>query len=136
MYATTTTKSLRSCPTLCNPIDGSPPGSPVPWILQAKILGWVAISFSSMCAKLLHLYLTLQRYRPQAARLLCPWVSPGKNTGVGFHFLLQGIFLTQGSNSHLLCLLNFRWILYLLSHWGSPLEVLINAIRLNQLLEV
>ena len=40
-------KLLQSCPTLCNPIDGSPPGSPVPGILQARILEWVAISFSS-----------------------------------------------------------------------------------------
>ena len=40
-------KSLQSCPTLCNPIDGSPPGSPVPGILQARILEWVAISFSN-----------------------------------------------------------------------------------------
>ena len=39
-------KSLQSCPTLCNPIDGSPPGSPVPEILQARTLEWVAISFS------------------------------------------------------------------------------------------
>ena len=39
-------KSLQSCPTLCDPIDGSPPGSPVPGILQARILEWVAISFS------------------------------------------------------------------------------------------
>ena len=39
-------KSLQSCPTLCDPIDGSPPGSSVPGILQAKILEWVAISFS------------------------------------------------------------------------------------------
>ena len=38
-------------------------------------------------------------------RLLCPWDSPGKNTGVGYHALLQGIFPTQGSNPHLLCLL-------------------------------
>ena len=38
-------KSLQSCPTLCNPIDGSPPGSPVPGILQARTLEWVAISF-------------------------------------------------------------------------------------------
>ena len=42
-------KSLRSCPTLCDPIDGSPPGSPVPGILQARILEWVAISFSNAC---------------------------------------------------------------------------------------
>ena len=39
-------KSLQSCPTLCDPIDSSPPGSPVPGILQARILEWVAISFS------------------------------------------------------------------------------------------
>ena len=40
-------KSLQSCPTLCDPTDGSPPGSPVPGILQARILEWVAISFSN-----------------------------------------------------------------------------------------
>ena len=40
-------KSLQSCPTLCDPIDGSPPGSPVPGILQARTLEWVDISFSS-----------------------------------------------------------------------------------------
>ena len=40
-------KSLQSCPTLCNPIDGSPPSSPVPGILQARTLKWVTISFSN-----------------------------------------------------------------------------------------
>ena len=40
-------KSFQSCPTLCDPIDGSPPGSPVPRILQARTLEWVAISFSN-----------------------------------------------------------------------------------------
>ena len=40
-------KSLQSCPTLCNPIDSSPPGSSIPGILQARILEWVAISFSN-----------------------------------------------------------------------------------------
>ena len=40
-------KSLELCPTLCNPRDGGPPGSPVPGILQARTLEWVAISFSS-----------------------------------------------------------------------------------------
>ena len=40
-------KLLQSCPTLCDPIDGSPPGSPVPGILQARMLEWVAISFSN-----------------------------------------------------------------------------------------
>ena len=38
-------KSHQSCPTLCDPVDGSPPGSPVPGILQARTLEWVAISF-------------------------------------------------------------------------------------------
>jgi len=40
-------KLLQSCPALCDPIDGSPPGSPVPGILQARTLEWVAISFSN-----------------------------------------------------------------------------------------
>ena len=40
-------ESLQSCPTLCDPIDGSPPGSPVPGILKARTLEWVAISFSN-----------------------------------------------------------------------------------------
>ena len=44
---TAAAKSLQSCPTLCDPIDGSPPGSPIPGILQARTLEWVAISFSN-----------------------------------------------------------------------------------------
>ena len=39
-------KSLQSCPTVCDPIDGSPPGSPIPGILQARVLEWGAIAFS------------------------------------------------------------------------------------------
>ena len=46
MYAAAA-KSLQPCPTLCNPIDGSPSGTPVPGILQARTLEWVAISFSN-----------------------------------------------------------------------------------------
>ena len=60
--------------------------------------------------------------------LSCVWLfaifgtvdSPGRNTRVGFHFLFQGIFITQGSNLNLLCLLHCRQIIYLLSHQGSP----------------
>ena len=48
-----------------------------------------------------------------------PWNFPGKNTGVGCHFLLQGIFLTQGSNSHLLHLLHWQAGSLPLSHLGS-----------------
>ena len=46
-YTATAAMSLQSCPTLCHPIDGSPPGSPVPGILQARTLEWAAISFSN-----------------------------------------------------------------------------------------
>ena len=47
LIAAATAKSLQSCPTLCDPIDGSLPGSAIPGILQARTLEWVAISFSS-----------------------------------------------------------------------------------------
>ena len=47
LLAAAAAKSLQSCPTLCDPIDGSPPGSPVPGILQARTLEWVAVSFSN-----------------------------------------------------------------------------------------
>ena len=47
LAAVVAAKSLQSCPTLCDPIDGSPPGSPIPGILQARTLKWVAISFSN-----------------------------------------------------------------------------------------
>ena len=59
-------------------------------------------------------------FRPhglQPVRLPCPWNSPGKNTEEGCHFLLQGIFLTQGPNP---CFLHCRQILYHVSHQGSP----------------
>ena len=57
--------------------------------------------------------------RDKPAGLPCPWDSPGKNTGVVSHSLLQGIFPTQGLNPGLL---HCRWILYRLSYQGSPLE--------------
>ena len=60
---------------------------------------------------------SLQPQGLQPNRLLCPWNSPGKNTEVGSHSLLQGIFTTQRSN---LSLLHCRQILYCLSHQGNP----------------
>ena len=89
-------KSLQSCPTLCNPVDGSPPGSPVPGILQARTLEWVAISFSNAwkwkvkVKSFSHIWL-LATHRLQPTRLLHPWDFPGKSTGVGCHCLLQYI---------------------------------------------
>ena len=60
---------------------------------------------------------SLQPHRLWMARLLCPWNSPGKTTGVDCHFLLHGTFLTQGPNPGLP---HFRQIFYQLSHQGSP----------------
>ena len=59
---------------------------------------------------------SLQPHGLWPARLLCPWNSPSKNTGVGCHSLLQGIFLTNRSNLCLLCLLHCRQTLYHLNH--------------------
>ena len=57
---------------------------------------------------------------PQSTRLLCPWDSPGQNTGVGFHaLLLQGIFPTQGLNPCLLAFCIGRWVLYHQCQLGS-----------------
>ena len=67
-----------------------------------------------MHAKLLQLFPTLCTLWTVAAKLLCPWDSPGKNTRVGCHFLLQKIFPTQGLNPHLFYLLHWQGVLY---HW-------------------
>ena len=86
-------KSRQSCPTLCDPVDGSPPGSAVPGILQVRTLEWVAISFSNEWKwKVKVKVKSYQTQRPhglQPTRLLCPWDSPGESTGVGCHRLLQ-----------------------------------------------
>ena len=60
---------------------------------------------------------TLQPHESQHARLLCPWDSPGKNTGVGCHFLLQGIFPSEGSNPRVL---HWQVDALPLNHLGSP----------------
>ena len=80
LAAAAAAKSLQSCPTLCDPRDGSPPGSPVPGILQARTLEWVAISFSNAWKWKVKVK-SLSRVRPswphglQPTRLLCPWVA-------------------------------------------------------------
>ena len=58
-------------------------------------------------------------YGLEPPQLSCPWDFPGKNTGVGCHFLHQGIFPPQGVNPHLMCLLHCRYNRYHLSHQGS-----------------
>ena len=84
-------KSLQSCLTLCDPIDGSPRGSPVPGIVQARTLEWVAISFSNAWKWKWSRSVVSDSSWPhgrQPTRLLHPWDFPGKNTGVGCHCLL------------------------------------------------
>ena len=87
-------KSLQLCPTLCDPIDGSPPGFPVPGILQARTLEWVAISLSNawkwkVKVKSLSCVRLQRPHGLQPTRLLHPWDFLGKSTGVGCHCLLQ-----------------------------------------------
>ena len=97
-------KSLQSCLTLCDPIDGSPPGSPIPGILQARTLEWVAISFSNSwkwkvkVKSLSRVQLLAIPHGLQPTRLLYPWDFPGKSTGVGCHCLLH--LKAEGKTNH------------------------------------
>ena len=79
----------------------------------------VCISVTKSCLTL------LRPYRMQPIRLLCPWDSSGKNTGVGCHFLLQGIFWTQALNLHLL---HWQTDSLPLSHVGSPHILMLRGI--------
>ena len=73
-----------------------------PSSIQLKVYTWVHAQSRQSCP-------ALQPQELLPIRFLCPWDSPGKNAGVGFHTLLQGIFPTQGSNPH---------VLYL-QYWGG-----------------
>ena len=91
-HAAAAAKSCQSCLTQCDPIDGSPPGSPVPGILQARTLERVAISFANawkwkVKVKSLSRVWLFTTLWTAATRLLCPWGFPGKSTGVGCHCL-------------------------------------------------
>ena len=90
-------KLLQSCPTLWDPIDGSPPGSPVPGILQARTLGWVSISFSNAWKWKVKWSRSVVSdpqwpHGLKPTRLLRPRDFPGKSTGVGCHCLLWCIY--------------------------------------------
>ena len=100
----TAAKSLQSCPTLCDPIEGSPSGSAVPGILQARTLEWVAISFSNAWKWKVKVK-SLSRVRPSATpwtaactRLLRPWDFPGKSAS-NFIFVYSLIFFPGDSDS-------------------------------------
>ena len=104
-------KSLQSCPTLCDPIDGSPPGFPAPGILQARTLEWVAIYLSNAWK-----WEVKVKSLSHVRLLATPWTAahqtplsmdfPGKNTGVGCHCLLLAMYTYIKSSQ---CIL---WISY------------------------
>ena len=89
-------------------------------IFQCFTLGKVSFLIEGeilpICVSCSVMHNSLWPHGLQFARLLCPWNSPGKNTGMGCHFLLQGIFLTQGSNPGLL---HCKQILYHLRYQGA-----------------
>ena len=98
-YTYAAAKSLQSCPTLCDPRDSSPPGSPFPGILQARTLEWVAVSFSNAWK-----WKVKVKSLSHSRLLSTPWTAayqaplsmdfPGKSTGVGCHCLLRGIHMS------------------------------------------
>ena len=93
LSAAAAAQSLQSCLTLCDPIDGSPLGSTVPGILQARTQ--VGCHFLLQCMKVKS-ESEVAQLRPHGLKLtmlLCPWDFPGKSTGVGCHCLLQICYL-------------------------------------------
>ena len=92
-------KLLQSCPTLCDPRDSSPPGFPIPGILQARTLEWVTISFSNAWK-----WKVKVKSLSRVWLLATPWTAayqaplsmdfPGKSTGVGCHCLLRSAYLS------------------------------------------
>ena len=94
------------CLTLSDPMDYGVPmdyglwkslsGSSIHGIFQARVLEWGAIAFSNVYASCFNCVQLFQLHRLQPTRLLCPWYSPGKNTGVGSHSFLQGFFPNSG----------------------------------------
>ena len=101
-------KLLQSCLTLCDPIDGSQPGSPVPGILQARMLEWVAISFSNAWK-----WKVKVKSLSRVQLFETPWTAahqappsmgfPGRRTGVGCHCLLRFLSLHHIKNPQMIC---------------------------------
>ena len=107
----------QSCVTLCDPVDYGLPGSSVHGIFQARILEWVAISFSRRSSWPRN----WTRVSHIVGRCFTIWATgKPKNSGVGSLSLLQQIFPIQESN---LGLLHCRWIVYQLSYQGSPIKL-------------
>ena len=100
------TKSLQSCPTLCDPMDSSPPGSPVPGILQARIPEWVAISFSVICHT--------------------PTQTPCVSLPLKLLKIFTLLFLLSCTASYKNCLKNLQTILFLFASLLTPYSFCLN----------
>ena len=118
-------QSRQSCPTLCDPIDSSPPGSPIPGILQARTLEWVSISFSNawkwkVKVKSLSPVRLLRPHGRQPTRLLRPWDFLGESTGPQanwMHVHSRITLVLWHSVPHHCCLVTCTYILFLLLCW-------------------
>ena len=122
------------CSCLENPGDGGAWWAAVHGVTKSWIwLKWLSSSSSSILYYITHTIVCGVCFVAQSCLTLCNpmdcnlpcssvhGIFSGKNAGVACHFLLQGIYLTQESNLHLLRCISCRWILYLRSHWGSPI---------------
>ena len=108
-------KSLQSCPTLCDPIDGSPTGSPIPGILQARTLDWVAISFSNAWKWKVKVKL-LSRVR----FLATPWTAAHQvplSTGFSRQEYWSGVPLPPNKFMSILCIEFTEKVNHLFSAW-------------------
>ena len=94
-------QGIRACAVSCG--SGRPQGKVAGHSLSFLLLVFSLVQFSRSVVSD-----SLRPHESQHTRLLCSWNLPGKNTGVGCHFLFQGIFPTQGSNLRLLCLLHWQ----------------------------
>ena len=109
-------KSVQSCPTLCDPIDGSPPGSPVPGILQARTLEWVAISFSNACKWKVKVK-SLSRVRPSATPWTAAFQAPPsmgfsrKEYWSGVPLPSPQAYLSITNSQSLLKLMSIEWVM-------------------------
>ena len=110
LYAAAAAKSLQSCPTLCDPIDSSPLGSSVPGILQARILEWVAMSFSNAWK-----WQVKVKSLSRARLLATPWTA-AYQTPLSTGFSRQEYWSGMPLPSLTLCIV--RNLIFPASHWG------------------
>ena len=136
LFCIAAAKSLQSCPTLCDPTDGSPPGSPVPGILQARALEWVDISFSNAWKRKVKVKL-LSRVRPSATPWTAAYQAP---PSMGFsrqeywsRVPLSSQFLQPQDEENYSWKGGIRWLVRVLWRWKWSRSVISNSLRLHGL---